>query len=118
MLIVYSMTLTTSSRGIRLFTLQGCLIASSQIRFIFANLLTARYPPLAVRSTPLLALLVKRGPVNRVIVHKVDVTAVGLVKLRWRDVLSQVLIEDHLLLCDGIDERTDELEKGGDVPRN
>lgn len=49
---------------------------------------------------------------------KLDVsTNVGHQLLR-RHMLAQIIVEDELFLCHGIDERPDDLEEGIDVPRD
>lgn len=97
-------------------TANGLLPHALEIFFAFANLHLRPLPPLPDLPPPLIGQLVKRGPVHRVIVVKLDVPAVDLHELLRGHNLAHIDVKLHLLAREGVDEGVDELEEAPDDP--
>lgn len=74
-------------------------------------------PALKLSFTALLGQLVQGGPVDGVIVLKLDIAADGFQKLLSRHVLTQVLIVLELFPGGWVNERRDDLEKWPNIER-
>ena len=91
-------------------------MAASEVFLVFSNLLSGFNPALLVCGSPLVALCIQSRPVLRVIVFELQVTTSVAPELLGWNKLSQILVELHLVLGDGVDEGRDELEESVDVP--
>lgn len=89
-------------------------VTTLQIVLVFANPLASLDPAFAVFLLSLLRQLVQGRPVQRMVISELDVASHGFHQMARRHMLTEILVELHLVPGDRIDERGDQLEETPD----